>query len=146
MSRGLGDVYKRQTLADLVAAGALDRTASRHAYDLLLHQATATPPVGPRDHIDEDTSLGYVPAEASGIAASLTQVYAIDDAAVAGVARRLGDTAGAEMLERRAGNWRNLMDPRRHFIRPRNRDGSWNERSAAPEETTTMWPRPWPSR
>ncbi|MEA2273249.1 MAG: hypothetical protein QOI98_1957, partial [Solirubrobacteraceae bacterium] len=124
------------TLAEFVAAGALDHAGSQHAYDVLLHQATAVPPVWPRSHMDDDTVLGYVPAEDSDIAASLTQEYAIDDAALAGVARQLGDDAGAAMLEQRAGNWRNLMDPDRKFIRPRNRDGSWaNPTSVGPLTT-----------
>jgi predicted alpha-1,2-mannosidase len=113
------------TLATLVADGILRGASARHAWRLLLHQATALPPVPPRRHLDDYLAKGYIPTEDDGIAAPLTLEYAVDDAAVASVARRFGTAQQVAAFTRRAGAWRHLMDPQSHFLRPRNRDGSW---------------------
>jgi predicted alpha-1,2-mannosidase len=113
------------TLADLVTAGALRGAAAAHAYDLLLAQATTIPAVWPRGHLESYVSRGYIGYDESDIGVPLTQEYATDDAAVAQVARLLGHDDAAAMLERRAGGWRNLLDPQTKFLRPRTKDGSW---------------------
>jgi predicted alpha-1,2-mannosidase len=112
-------------LADGAAAGLLTHAEALRALDLLKAQATKLPPVWPREHLDALTRYGYIPNDIDGIGTSLTLEYGIDDTAVAALARALGDTATASTLTTRAGDWRHLVDPSTHFIRPRNRDGSW---------------------
>jgi predicted alpha-1,2-mannosidase len=112
-------------LADGAIAGLLNPSDVQRAIGDLLHQATTLPPVWPREHLDAYLNYGYVPYDVDGIGASLTLEYAIDDDAVAQLAKALGDGADAGALHTRADNWRNLVDPQDHFIRPRNSDGSW---------------------
>lgn len=113
------------TLADGVQQGLLDAADSQRALAALVHQADTLPPLWPREHLDAYLRKGYVGDDVSDIGAALTLEYAIDDSAVAAVARRLGDSADAARLAARAGSWRNLVDPGSRFIRPRNSDGSW---------------------
>ena len=113
------------TLADLVTAGELHGAAAEHAYDLLVGQATTTPAAWPREHLESYLARGYIGYDETGIGVAETQEYATDDAAIAQVARRLGHDDVAAALEKRAGSWRNLVDPASKFIRPRNADGSW---------------------
>ena len=112
-------------LADGATAGSLSGGEARQALGLLVHQATTLPPVWPREHLDAYLRYGYIPNDLDGIGTSKTLEYAIDDHAVAQLARSLGDGSDAGALEARAGYWRNLVDPADHFIRPRNSDGSW---------------------
>lgn len=75
-----------------------------------------------RDLYDQ---LGYIPADKVAESVSRTQEYAYDDAASARLARAIGESADAARLEKRAGNWRNVIDGRIGFARPRFADGSW---------------------
>jgi len=73
-------------------------------------------------------SKGYVPVsenEESG--ASITMEYASADFAVSRFAAATGDQANADMLLRRAQNWRNLFDKEIGWIRPRTADGKFVE-------------------
>ena len=112
-------------VADLVMRGVLHGAEAQRAYAALIHQATTLPPVWPRSHLDAYLQKGYIPQQASDIGAALTQEYAIDDNAVLGIARALGTPADAAALRRRVDNWKNLLDPNGHYIRPRNSDGTW---------------------
>ncbi|WP_448662948.1 GH92 family glycosyl hydrolase [Sphingomonas sp. CJ20] len=69
--------------------------------------------------------LGYIPADKVAESVSRTQEYAYDDAASARLARAIGESGDAARLEKRAGNWRNVIDGRIGFARPRFADGSW---------------------
>jgi predicted alpha-1,2-mannosidase len=122
-------------LADGTAAGLLGPSDVQRAIGDLLRQATTLPAAWPREHLDAYLKHGYVPYDVAGIGAALTEEYAIDDNAVAQLARALGDGSDAAALEARAGYWRNLVDPRDHFIRPRNSDGSWANPTRAGDPT-----------
>lgn len=93
-------------------------------------KAGTQPGIGPhhgeeRPFLAEYMKLGYVPLDKDRIAASRTLEYASDDFAVAQFARTLGkDDIYAEFLKR-SENWKTLIDPETHWIRPRNEDGSW---------------------
>ena len=69
--------------------------------------------------------LGYVPADKVNESVSRTQEYAYDDWASSRLARAIGETADAARLGKRAENWRNVIDARIGFARPRFADGSW---------------------
>lgn len=113
------------TLATLVTDGALTGADAERAYATLVRQATTLPPVWPRGNLDADLAHGYVPNDVSDIGAALTLEYAVDDASLAWLSRRYGTGADVAEFTRRAGFWRNLMNPDDHFLRPRNADGSW---------------------
>lgn len=126
------------TLADIATSGVLGASEARRAYAAVLHQATALPPLWPREHLDAYLSKGYIPNDVSGIGAAETQEYAIDDAAAARLATRYGTPSDASALTKRAAAWRNLLDPSSRYIRPRNSDGSWaNPTTAGP--ATVPW-------
>jgi predicted alpha-1,2-mannosidase len=57
---------------------------------------------------------------------SRTLEYAYDDAVVAEVAQELGHTADAQLFEKRAQNYRNVIDAEAGFARGRHQDGSWD--------------------
>jgi predicted alpha-1,2-mannosidase len=128
------------TLADAVVQGVLRGADARRALAALLHQADALPPVWPREHLDAYLRQGYIGHDVSGIGAALTLEYAIDDYAVSGVARALGDSGDAQRLAARASYWSNLVDPGSRFIRPRNSDGSWADPTAAGPATVPWTP------
>jgi predicted alpha-1,2-mannosidase len=113
------------TLATLVTSGALHGEAARKAYAAVLRQATALPPVAPRAGLDSYLKLGFVPLDVSDRGASVTLEYAIDDAAVAGLARHFHDARRAATFTKRAGYWRHLLDRSDGFLRPRMSNGSW---------------------
>jgi predicted alpha-1,2-mannosidase len=113
------------TLATLVTSGAVRGAAAREAYDDVLRQATTMPPVAPRSGLDSFLKLGYIPLDISDRGASVTLEYAIDDAAVAGLARRFHDHRRAATFTRRAGFWRHLLDKQDGFLRPRMSNGAW---------------------
>jgi predicted alpha-1,2-mannosidase len=68
---------------------------------------------------------GYVPADKDRIAASRTLEYASDDFAVAQFAKAVGRDDVYRQFLKRSENWRTLVDPDTHWIRPKNLDGSW---------------------
>ncbi|HYC94548.1 MAG TPA: GH92 family glycosyl hydrolase [Sphingomicrobium sp.] len=68
---------------------------------------------------------GYVPADKWFESVSRTQEYAYDDWASSHLARAIGETADADRLLKRSNNWRNVIDPKIGFARPRFSDGSW---------------------
>ena len=76
--------------------------------------------------------LGFIPLE-NGVPdafhqkeqVSRTLEYAYDDFVLAQVAKSLGHTDDAEVLMKRAGNYRNVIDPETKFARGRHADGTW---------------------
>ena len=111
------------TLATLVANGALTGGEARRAYEAVLHQAET--PAGPRGDLGVYLGKGYIPFDVSDRGAAVTLEYAIDDAAVLALARRLGTRQQVAEFTTRAESWRNLLAPDDHFLRPRMSDGSW---------------------
>ncbi|MES3083173.1 GH92 family glycosyl hydrolase [Sphingomonas faeni] len=69
--------------------------------------------------------LGFVPADKTWESVSRTQEYAYDDWAMAVLADAAGAKADAAALRKRSLNYRNVIDPRIGFARPRFADGSW---------------------
>jgi predicted alpha-1,2-mannosidase len=111
------------TLATLVTDGALTGTDARRAYAAILHQGRTQ--AGPRDNLDVYLAKGYIPNDVSDRGAAVTLEFAIDDAAVASLARHYGTPQDVAEFTQRAESWRNLLAPDDHFLRPRNSDGSW---------------------
>ncbi|MEO8672204.1 MAG: GH92 family glycosyl hydrolase [Tahibacter sp.] len=71
--------------------------------------------------------LGYVAIDRETEAASKTLEYAYDDWTIARMARAMGKKVVAEQFERRAANWRNVVDRQSGFARARRSDGRYNE-------------------
>ncbi|HET6588210.1 MAG TPA: glycoside hydrolase family 92 protein, partial [Oleiagrimonas sp.] len=66
-----------------------------------------------------------VPIDKESEAASKTVEYAFDDWTIAQVAKAMGRTDIAAKFRKRAGNWRNVFDPKTGFVRARKSDGSF---------------------
>jgi len=111
------------TLATLVTNGALTGADARRAYAAILHQGETA--AGPRNDLGNYLSKGYIPFDVSDRGAAVTLEYAIDDAAVAALARRYGTKAQVTEFTHRAESWRHLLAPDDHFLRPRMSDGTW---------------------
>ena len=69
--------------------------------------------------------LGWVPSDREGESVSKTLEYSYDDWAVAQVAKALGRKDDEREFLRRAGSWKNLLDPQTGFARPRLADGTF---------------------
>ncbi|WP_254601141.1 GH92 family glycosyl hydrolase, partial [Caulobacter sp. S45] len=93
------------------------------ALDAMVASAT----YGPYGHLAEYMRKGYVPVDLDGEGVSKTLEYAFDDWTIAVAARKLGRVDIAARFETRAGNWRNVFDPKTGFARPRLSDGAWRE-------------------
>lgn len=110
------------------------------AYEGLLKNAH---PGGIRDHAGYEhdahacgggmkyyVERGYVPEKIEGRGGhkdgcSMTLEYAYQDWCLAQLALALGHKTDAEWLLKRSQNYRNVWDPSVQFMRPRNKDGSW---------------------
>lgn len=69
---------------------------------------------------------GYLPYdEVTRESVSSTLEMCYDEICAARFAEGLGKKSEAEEFRRRAGNWRNLLDPETGFMRPRDSDGAW---------------------
>jgi predicted alpha-1,2-mannosidase len=71
--------------------------------------------------------IGYVPADKTRESVSKGLEYAIDDWAIAKMAKKLGREDVYKTFLERAGYYRNYYDPSVGFFRGKNYDGSWNE-------------------
>jgi len=69
--------------------------------------------------------LGYIPCDKVWESVSRTQEYAYDDWAMAHLAEAVGAHEDAAALRKRSQNYRNVIDARIGFARPRFADGSW---------------------
>jgi len=74
--------------------------------------------------------LGYVPTEAGYLPSeeaptSDTMEYSYDDWCVAQLAKALEKKKDYQYFLKRAGNYKNVLDPVSKFARPRKKDGSW---------------------
>ena len=114
--------------------------AEAHAKGIEADYAAAWPNIRrrafDRDYKDSDGSLGrgyyydlnYIPADKIWESVSRTQEYAYDDWAMAHLAEAAGATEDAATLRKRSRNYRNVIDPKIGFARPRFTDGSWWEK------------------
>ena len=66
-----------------------------------------------------------MPIEKDSISASRTLEYASEDFAVAQFAKNTGHDDEYKKFLKQSENWKNLVDPETHWIRPRNADGTW---------------------
>ncbi len=84
-----------------------------------------------RTHLADYMKLGYLPVSANPAAwddsASESLELASDDFAIGQFAAAVGDRQAAETMTKRAGDWKNLLDPETRWIRPRHEDGRWLE-------------------
>ncbi len=106
-----------------------------HNFDLetalkYMVKAGSQPGKGPhgdaeRPFLDEYLKLGYVPNEKDSISGSRTLEYASADFAIAQFARNLHHDAEYRQFLKQSENWKHLIDPETHWIRPRNSDGTW---------------------
>ncbi|GAA4769692.1 GH92 family glycosyl hydrolase [Stakelama sediminis] len=86
-----------------------------------------------RNFKDSDSSLGrgfyydlgYIPCDKVWESVSRTQEYAYDDWAMAHLAEAVGATEDAQALRKRSQNYRNVIDAKIGFARPRFADGHW---------------------
>jgi predicted alpha-1,2-mannosidase len=93
-------------------------------------KAGSQPGTGPhgdseRPFLADYLKLGYVPNEKDAISASRTLEYTSADFAIAQFARNTNHVSEYETFLEHSQNWKNLIDPETHWIRPRNSDGSW---------------------
>ncbi|WP_324676624.1 GH92 family glycosyl hydrolase [Hymenobacter sp. GOD-10R] len=104
----------------------------KDVYRLLLRNATVEG--GTRPHITEYIEKGYISTnevsnpevetkDKAGV--SKTLEYALDDYAVAQLAKILGDTTNYRIMMARSKNYKNVFDPNRKFMRGRRSDGTW---------------------
>ena len=86
-------------------------------------------------------AMGYVPADKWFESVSRTQEYAYDDWASAHLARAAGRSAEADRLVERSRNWRNVIDGKAGFAKPKFADGRW----WAPYDPVQLghMPKPW---
>ena len=69
--------------------------------------------------------LGYIPADKIWESVSRTQEYAYDDWAMAVLADAAGAKDDAAALRKRSLNYRNVLDAKDRFAKPKFSDGSW---------------------
>jgi predicted alpha-1,2-mannosidase len=87
-----------------------------------------------RRALESYIKYGYIPLEDSVWDAfhrreqvSRTLEYALDDYALAGIAKSIGKTDDYKKLIKRSGNYRNVFDVSTGYVRGRYSDGSWYE-------------------
>jgi predicted alpha-1,2-mannosidase len=69
--------------------------------------------------------IGYIPADRESESVSKAFEYCYDDWAVAHVAKKLGKTGDAEMLQKRSTNYRRYFNPASTFMEPKLANGQW---------------------
>jgi hypothetical protein len=126
-------------LVDLWARGLLNGYEEQF-YTALRKNATGVPStsigLNGRNGNPYYTSIGYVPTGVScspanqfdndcQYPASATLEYAAADSSLSIMARALGHTADADLLNARGQNFLNLFDPSIGFFRPKNASGAW---------------------
>ena len=70
---------------------------------------------------------GYMPQTLQNTSVSITLEQAFDDACVAAVAQKLGETPTYERFHRRSMFYKNLFDSQTGFFRPKDEKGNWLE-------------------
>lgn len=78
-----------------------------------------------RPGLEEFAKLGYVPADKYGGSASMTIEYSYNDFCLAELAKALGKEDDYKLFMARAGNWKNLWDPKSGYLRGKKADGSF---------------------
>jgi len=70
-------------------------------------------------------SQGYIPADSQVESVARGMEYAIDDWALAAMAKAMGKTEDAELFAKRAKYYQNYFDPSTGFMRGKMSDGTW---------------------
>ncbi len=70
-------------------------------------------------------SQGWIPADSQVESVARAMEYAIDDWALAAMAKAMGKTEDAELFAKRATYYQNYFDPSTGFMRGKMADGSW---------------------
>ncbi|MCE1197509.1 MAG: GH92 family glycosyl hydrolase [Marinilabiliales bacterium] len=91
----------------------------------LAYEAMKATSLADRDGMGYHDKLGYIPAEKIPQSVAKSEEIAIDDWAVAAVARKLGKREDAAYFEKRALNYRNYFDKESGFMRGKRSDGQW---------------------
>ncbi len=125
-------------IADAVAKGVTDFPVEE-AYAFLRKNAFESPATRQeyvdgkgRRALESYLKYGYIPLE-DGVEdafhkneqTSRTLEYAFDDFALSRLARHLGHTEDAEILEKRSKNYRNVIDTKLGYANGRHADGTW---------------------
>ena len=97
--------------------------AAQTALDAMVASATNPRYAG----LDQYMRTGWVAADKEREGASKTLEYAFDDWTLARAASAMGRPDIARQFDARAGNWRNVFDPRTGFVRARNSDGKFRD-------------------
>ena len=92
-----------------------------------LKAMVATATYGDYGDLADYMKLGYVPIDKEVEGGSKTQEYAYGDWTIAQMAKALGQAGIAAEFDRRAGNWRNVWDPKTGFMRARLSNGRFRE-------------------
>jgi predicted alpha-1,2-mannosidase len=115
-------------IADAYAFGAR-KFHTRDALAAMVKEATTVNDVRPGEALEQQ--YGYLPEDGSygccnphGYVPTLLE-YDTEDFATAQMARSLGDTTDATMLQNRANNWVNVFDSANGLLTPRDEDGAF---------------------
>ena len=95
--------------------------------DKALQAMVSTATYGNYGDLADYMKLGYVPIDKEVEGGSKTQEYAYDDWAIAQMARAMGRQDIAATFGKRAGNWRNVWDPKTGFMRAKLSNGQFRE-------------------
>jgi predicted alpha-1,2-mannosidase len=109
-------------IADAIIKGVYDGDAAK-ALEACIATASRRNYEGIGDYID----MGYIPAENNRTSVSNTLEYAYDDWCIAQIAKKLGRTDVYTAFMKRADNWKNVLDKRIGFMRPRLADGTFKK-------------------
>lgn len=107
---GISDFDTEQAIKAMVASATIDTCGFSMGYF-----------VGMKNY----KKYGYVPCDLEMEATARTLEYAFDDAAIARFASLTGDEETAALFQRRAGNYRNVIDPETLLARGRDSKGGW---------------------
>lgn len=97
------------------------------AYKAMFKDATAVSKsyYEAREGLEYYLEKGYVPADRIGEATSRTLEFAYDDFCIAQMAKKLGRMDDYRIFMNRSGNYRNVFDRKKGFMRGRRYDGKW---------------------
>ena len=95
--------------------------------DAALKAMVASATYAPYGDLGDYMKLGYVPADREPESVSKTLEYAFDDWTIARMAEAMGRKDVAKTFLARAGNWRNVFNPKTGFAQPRLANGTFEE-------------------
>ena len=92
-----------------------------------LKAMVASATYAPYGDLGDYMKLGYVPSDREPESVSKTLEYAFDDWTIARMAQAMGRKDVAATFLKRAGNWRNVFNPKAGFTQPRLANGAFRE-------------------